>query len=157
MKNYTELTNEQSRQAIDVAQAFRSWRDAARQTWNGHNGQYVAAMSWRKSPTGQEYLVERTQNYRKHHGPRSTATEKLFETYSTERKKILDRTKTTQTRLQGMAPVNRALGLGRMPNLTAEILRQLDQHGFLGAKIAIVAPTHFTPTRPRQESISMAH
>ncbi len=138
MKNYTELTNEQARQAIDVAQTFRGWREAATQIWNGHNGRYVAPMFWRKGAGGREYLVERVLNYRKHHGPRSPQTEALFATYSAERNRIVERMQSTRSRMEQMAPVNRALGLGRMPTLTADILRQLDQHGFLGTKIAIV-------------------
>ena len=138
MNDYTPLTNEQARQAIDVAQVFRSWRDAAIQTWNGHNGVYVAPMSWRQGGGGREYLVERVHNYRKHHGPRSPETEHHFDTYTRERSRLIERMKSTRARLEKMAPVDRALGLGRMPALTANILRQLDEHGFLGKKIAIV-------------------
>lgn len=138
MVDYTELSNEQARQAIDVAQVFRSWRDAAIQTWNGHEGRYVAPMSWRKGAGGREYLVERVLNYRKHHGPRTPQTEQLYKQYTTERDRILERMRGTRARLEAMAPVNRALGLGRMPVLTANILRQLDQYGFLGRKTAIV-------------------
>ena len=138
MKNYTLMSSEQSRQAIDVAQAFRSWRDAACQTWNGQGGRYVAQMSWRTGLNGRQYLVERARGYRKHHGPRSTDTEQQYESYTQERMRIIDRMKTTHARLQTMAPVNRALRLGRMPRLTAEILRQFDHHGFLGTRIVIV-------------------
>src|SRR5438034_9728194 len=123
MADYLELTNEQSRQAIDVAQVYRTWRDAARQTWNVHNGRFVAPMSWRVDGD-REYLVERTQNYRKHHGPRSPETEKLYAEFTREHARIIERMKTSFARLQTMAPVNRGLGLGRMPLLTAKIVRQ---------------------------------
>lgn len=137
MKQYVELTNEQTRQSVDVAQVFRSWREAAIQTWNGHGGKFVAPMSWRKD-RGREYLVARKLNYRKHYGPRSQETEKLYTEYTEERNRIIERMKGTYGRLKQMAPVNRALGLGRMPKLTADILRELDQHGFLGLKILVV-------------------
>jgi hypothetical protein len=137
MKRYFELTNDQARQSIDVAQVFRSWRDAAVQTWNGHGGEFVAPMSWRKE-RGHEYLVARKLNYRKHYGPRSRETEKLYREYTHKRNRIIERMKSTYARLKKMAPVNRALGLGRMPKLTADILRELDQHGFLGSKILVV-------------------
>jgi len=137
MQQYVELTNEQARQSVDVAQVFRSWREAAIQTWNGHGGKFVAPMSWRKD-RGREYLVARKLNYRKHYGPRSPQTEKLYKEYTEERNRIIERMKATYARLKQMAPVNRALGLGRMPKLTADILRELDQHGFLGSKICVV-------------------
>jgi hypothetical protein len=37
-----------------------------------------------------------------------------------------------------MAPVNRALQLGRMPNLMADIIRKLDEFGFLGTKATVI-------------------
>ena len=37
-----------------------------------------------------------------------------------------------------MSPVNRALGLGRMPEIAARIVRALDQAGLLGSRIIVV-------------------
>jgi Nucleotidyltransferase len=45
--------------------------------------------------------------------------------------------KAVARRLDHMAQVNRALGLGRMPTIAARILRELDREGLLGAHIIV--------------------
>jgi len=57
------------------------------------------------------------------------------------RQALKNRIKSLQKRLDGMAPVNRALGLGRMPKLAARILRELDRVSLLGSHV-IVAGTN---------------
>jgi hypothetical protein len=58
------------------------------------------------------------------------------------RRAALKRTvRTLAKRLDDMAPVNRALGLGRIPTIAARILRALDHEGLLGSHV-IVAGTN---------------
>jgi len=132
-----ELTNEQIRQQVDAQQLYRAWRRAAVQTWNEHNGQYAAPASWRKI-AGREYLVLRTRGIRKHVGPRSPQTEEYAKRYIAERERIINAQVATFAELKRMAPVNRALQLGRMPNLVADIVRKLDEFGFLGTKATVI-------------------
>ncbi|MGO9173454.1 MAG: GSU2403 family nucleotidyltransferase fold protein [Rhodomicrobium sp.] len=132
-----ELTNEQIRQQVDAQQLYRAWRQAAVQTWNEHGGQYAAIASWRKI-AGKEYLVLRTRGIRKHIGPRSKETEAYAKRYSAERDRIIATQVATYAELKRMAPVNRALQLGRMPNLLADIIRKLDEFGFLGTKATVI-------------------
>ncbi len=137
MNNYIPLSDEQSRQQIETQQAYRVWREAARQTWNGHDGEFTARLSWRRVK-GREYLVERKLSYQKHLGIRSPETEQQRQNYMAEREAVIERMKSTHARLKQLAPVNRGYRLGRMPRLTADILRQLDEHGLLGGRIKVV-------------------
>ena len=135
--DYFELSNEQARQQIDVQQLYRSWREKAVETWNEHGGKYTAPASWRKAGN-REYLVLRTRGIRKHIGPRSEETEAYEQQYTSERNRTIRAMKARLTELKKMAPVNRALGLGRVPKITAEVIRQLDQFGYLGTKAVVI-------------------
>ncbi|MGO8954667.1 MAG: GSU2403 family nucleotidyltransferase fold protein [Rhodomicrobium sp.] len=137
LMDFFELTNEQIRRQVDAQQLYRAWRQAAVQTWNEHGGQYAAPASWRKI-AGKEYLVLRTRGIRKHVGPRSKDTEAYAKRYRAERDRIVATQVATYAELKRMAPVNRALQLGRMPNLLADIIRKLDEFGFLGTKATVI-------------------
>ncbi|MFZ4809450.1 MAG: GSU2403 family nucleotidyltransferase fold protein [Hyphomicrobiaceae bacterium] len=138
---FWELSHEQSRQYIDARQVFEAWRQAASQTWNARNGRYTTWLSWEKGRNGREYLVRRKGHVKSSLGPRSIETETEYETYTRERDAVIARQKETFAELRRMAPVNRALGLGRVPKLVAAILRRLDEYGFLGEKVSVIG-TH---------------
>jgi hypothetical protein len=135
--DYFELTNEQIRQQVDAQQLYKAWRQAAVQTWNEHGGAYAAPASWRKIGD-KEYLVLRTRGIRKHIGPRSPETEEYEKRYNAERERIISAQVTRYAELKRMAAVSRALQLGRMPSLTANIIRKLDEFGFLGTKATVI-------------------
>ena len=132
-----ELTNEQRRQLIDVKQAFDVWRTAQRQFANSYKG----TLRWRKSK-GNKYLYRTV--YRgpleisKSLGRRSPETEKIKEDYTNARARLRQRLSKVQRRLKGMAPVNRALRLNRVPAIETRILSALDREGLLGKQIFVV-------------------
>ena len=132
-----ELTNEQRRQLIDVKQAFDVWRSAQRQFANSYKG----TVRWKKSK-GNEYLYRTvyrgTHEISKSLGPRSPRTEKIKEDYAGARLRLRQRLTKLKTRLKGMAPVNRALRLNRVPSIETRILSALDREGLLGKQIFVV-------------------
>ncbi len=132
-----ELTNEQRRQLIDVKQVFEVWRAAHQQFRNSYKG----TLRWKKSK-GHEYLyrtVYRGENeISRSLGPRSPATEKLKDDYVNARARLRQRMRKTETRLQGMARINRALRINRVPATEARILSALDSEGLLGKQIFVV-------------------
>jgi hypothetical protein len=132
-----ELTNEQIRQQVDTQQIYKAWRAAAVQTWNEHGGEFAAPASWRNA-NGRDYLVLRTRGIRKHLGPRSPETERYEKEYSANGDRIIAAQVTAYAEIKRMAPVNRALQLGRMTNLMADIIRKLDKFGFLGTKATVI-------------------
>jgi hypothetical protein len=128
--NIPELSNEQRRQLIDVQQVFSSWRPLAIEA-DTRGGLY-----WNTSK-GVRYLYSKKNGVRV---PLGRETPELV------RQKADHDARTAQfealtARLDAMAPVNRAMGLGRIPTLASKILRSLDLRDLLGTHI-IVAGTN---------------
>jgi hypothetical protein len=131
---FPELSNEQRRQLIDAQQAFSAWRPAS---------QELATMGTLRAQTskGRRYMYAVHGNVRKSLGPETSALLKRKASHDTRRAALKRSVKAIERRLDEMAPVNRALGLGRMPTIAARIVRALDQAGLLGKHI-IVAGTN---------------
>lgn len=58
-----------------------------------------------------------------------------------QRQRLIDvqqRAEALRQVLQGMARVNRAMALGRVPSLVGRILRRLDEAGVLGEQVCVV-------------------
>jgi hypothetical protein len=71
-------------------------------------------------------------------GPRSDKTEKIKADFEKARGEAERRLQTIQPVMVRQAAVNRALGLGRVPLLSARIIRGLDASGLLGAGIRVI-------------------
>ncbi|MEQ1576885.1 MAG: GSU2403 family nucleotidyltransferase fold protein [Hyphomicrobium sp.] len=126
------LNNEQARQLIDVARVHAGLRENLRELKQA----YRYAPRWR-TISGREYLYlgETSQ------GARNSQTDAIFKTYSERRETLKSRVAALLARLDDMAPVNRALRLGRVPKLPARILRALDAEGLLGRGLTVIG-TH---------------
>jgi hypothetical protein len=123
---FTELTNEQRRQFIDVAGTFAAWRDASRKATRG-------SLRWvtRKEA---DYLYRKTGRSERSLGRRSPATEAIV----TDHNLLRQRLKQAGARLKAMARVNRALYLNRVPKDPALILRELDAAAVLGKHLFVI-------------------
>ncbi len=126
------LTNEQSRQFIDIGHAHAARRAAQHEFIRS----YRYAPRWRKVAS-KDYLYIGEQSK----GVRSPDTEAAFAAYSEAREALQSRLAALKTRLEEMAPVNIALRLGRVPKLPARILRALDAEGLLGRQLRVIG-TH---------------
>ena len=124
---FNALTLEQARQLVDVRQVFEIMEAARVEQRDRFNG----SMAW-KRVGDREYLYRRRGRSDRSLGPRSPETEAIMEAFSLGKARSDDRTRTLRSRLEGMARVNVALGLGRVPRLVARIIRRLDIAG-LGA------------------------
>jgi hypothetical protein len=71
-------------------------------------------------------------------GPRSAETEAIFGAFSQGKAAAQEREVGLRHTLEGMARVNRAMGLGRVPRLVGRILRRLDEAGVLGEQVCVV-------------------
>lgn len=134
-----ELRTEQRRQLIDAQQAYRAWRDTKTDFEHGYPDRrdgYRAEMRWKKVD-GKEYLYRGNRSL----GPRSPATEAIKAEYSEHRALLRARLTRQAKRLEEMRRVNRAMGLGRVPKIVAQVLRKLDATGLLGSHL-FVAGTH---------------
>lgn len=130
---FSDLTAEQARQLIDCRQIF----DAQRHAMLEARRRFSGSMEWR-GDSSHQYLYRRQGRVAKSLGVRSPETEQAYAAFTHGRQANDDRIAGLTATLEAMAPVNRALGLGRVPNLVARILRRIDQHDLLGERVALV-------------------
>jgi hypothetical protein len=132
-----ELTGEQRRQFIDATQAYAAWREASHMFNHSYDGEYAGSMYWAKAG-GREYLRRKRRGAVQSLGPRSPETEAIKEEYSRQREQLRRRERRLGSRLDEMAPVNRALGIDRVPKIGARVLERLDREGVLGRNLFVV-------------------
>lgn len=133
---FAELTAEQRRQRIDATQAFEIWREADREFRHSYRG----SMHWRFVGSRQ-YLSRKYGQVWEQVGPRSTETERIRTDYDAQRKALRARLTKLEKALDGMEKINRAMNLGRVPNIAARVLDRLDREDLLGSHVCVVG-TH---------------
>ena len=117
---YSELSNEQRRQLVDVMQVFAGYYRASK------DFDQLGSLHWQSSK-GNRYLYEKRHGLRKSLGRETPALVQRKADHDLRRKTVASTSKGLRTRLDRMAPVNRALNLGRLPTIAARILRELDR------------------------------
>jgi hypothetical protein len=132
--NYAELSNEQRRQLIDAQQAFAIWRPTTTEL-------AMLGTMRAQSSKGGRYMYEVHGSVRKSLGRETPALIKQKAVLDARRTELTKRSKSLEKKLDQMAPVNRALGLGRMRTIAARIIRALDREQLLGSHV-IVAGTN---------------
>jgi hypothetical protein len=133
---FAELNEEQRRRLVDIRQIFEAWRAADAEFRHSFRG----TMRWRRVH-GKDYLYRISGKVEHSLGPRSAATEQIRSDYTAQRTRLRRRLTMLDKRLGDMARVNRAAGLGRVPQTAARILRRLDTEGLLGRHLFVVG-TH---------------
>ncbi len=133
MSEYRDLRGEQARQIIDLEQVFATFMSARAELGQ----RYTGAMSW-KTVGGKTYLYRKTADIWKSLGPRTAATEAIHEQFHEGRTRVKERVRSLTQRLDEMAPVNRALSLGRVPLIVARILRTLGGAKLIGNSVDVV-------------------
>lgn len=133
---FKDLRHEQARQTVDVEQIFSAYSAAKAEL----DTRFEGSMFWRE-------IGPRRYLYRKHGttarslGAQSIETEKAHAAFVSGRERVRERVQTLAARLNEMAPVNRALGLGRMPLISARILRRLGAAGLVGKAVVVTGTT----------------
>ncbi len=130
---FSDLRHEQARQIVDVEQIFAAYSASRAE----ERARYAGLMSWKRIGDG-EYLYRKTDGANRSLGPRSEATEESHRTFHGGRDRARQRLAKLAERLDRMAPVNRALGIGRLPKTAARILRALEAVRLLGRGIDVV-------------------
>lgn len=130
---FRELNNDQRRFMIDVRQIYEALRSAK----HDFRQSYKGSMRWKKIK-GKEYLYRAIEGRHSSLGPRSPETEQLKEQYSRARRRLRDRRNSLQKQLDRLAPMLRGMDLGRLDNIPARILRELDAQNLLGKSLHIV-------------------
>ncbi len=130
---FRELNNDQRRFLIDTQQIYEELRITKRNFLLSYKG----SMRW-KTVNGKEYLYRLINRQHNSLGPRSPETEKLKDQYTKARRRLRERKNNLQKRLKEKAPILRGMGLGRLENILARILRELDEQNLLGKSLTVV-------------------
>jgi len=131
-----DLSGAQIRQLIDTEHVYVAFREAQRD----YRQRFAGSMAW-KTVTGRRYLYRKTGNAWKSLGPKSEQTEEIHERFHSRRDAAKARRASLDTQINALAPVNRAMRLGRVPWMAARILRRIERDGLLGQGFR-VAGTH---------------
>ena len=130
---FSELSGEQRRQFIDTQQVYGAWRDADAEK----RRRFAGSMRWGER-NGTDYLLRKVGSRETSLGPRNAETESVYNAFMDGRTANKEKLESLAKRLDAMAPVNRAMGLGRMPTIAARIVRRCDEKGLLGQQLFIV-------------------
>lgn len=136
MRRMRLLSGSQTRQLVDSEQLYLAFR--ASQT--EYDRRFKGSMSW-KTVSGRAYLYRKGNGIWKSLGPRSPETERIYESFHEGRTTLKARRKKLDAAIRTAAPVNVAMRLGRVPFMSARILRRIDRAGLLGHGLRVVG-TH---------------
>ncbi len=115
-----EIDPDAARQYIDARAAFVEFERSKRSALQVRGG-----MVW-KSVGNKQYLVRTsTTGGQSSLGRRSAETEALYQSFTDKKQGIEDRVSSLKTAVAKHERMNRALRLGRMPNIAVAILRRL--------------------------------
>ncbi|WP_112097752.1 GSU2403 family nucleotidyltransferase fold protein [Mesorhizobium hawassense] len=128
-----ELTGEQRRQFIDTQQVYEAWLSAEAERMR----RFAGSMRWVER-NGADYLLRKIRQAETSLGLRSQETEKAFAAFSEGRDLNKDLLAGLSARLDGLAKVNVAMGLGRVPAIAARILRRCAETNLLGKQLLVV-------------------
>ncbi|MBA3678421.1 MAG: hypothetical protein H0W74_13640 [Sphingosinicella sp.] len=148
MIDFTEIDGDQARQLINVEQVY-SVRAASERRRH-----YSGSMTW-KRVSGRFYLYRKADRDWKSLGPQSSETEKIFDRFRAGRDEAKAHIADLDSRIRAIAPVNRAMRLGRMPAISAKLLRRLDREGLLGTSLSVVG-THALFAYERMAGVHLA-
>jgi hypothetical protein len=126
MEPWIELSEPQRRQFLDAEMAFEAW-ERARDERRQHRG----SMFWREQG-GRRYLIRMsaTSNQRSL-GAHSPETEAMFERFTARKLEVENRLRHLEQKLEQHRRVNKALRVGRAPNILVAILDSLGRLGVL--------------------------
>ena len=107
---------------VDTQQAYDAWRAAKADS----NRRFAGGMRWGER-NGKEYLLRKIGKTETSLGIRREETEAAYDAFLRGRSENDDRLNGLAERLDKLAPVNVAMGLGRVPVIAARILRACDE------------------------------
>jgi hypothetical protein len=121
---FREISEEARRQYLDARATFEAWEDARSKAADVRGG-----MFWKRQ-NGGEYLIRTsTRNAQKSLGPRTDETVRIFENFTSRKAQSEQRLSDLTARLTLHQKLNRALQVGRAPQLLVAILNQIDKSG----------------------------
>jgi len=133
--SWRELSEDQHRQYINARSVFTAWEDAKKSAAEVRGG-----MFWKRQG-GKEYLIRTAvDNAQKSLGARSEDTERIYKNFVTRKERAEARLSDLAGELERQQRLNRALGVGRAPNLLVGLLDRLAKSNL--AEYFTVVGTH---------------
>lgn len=122
---HTDLSENIVRQMIDAAAIYRECMHAAQAA-----SKFAGTMSWKREGD-YEYLIKSRPRRRlpDRLGRRDAHTEQVMQAYTSQQREARERLATLEARLEEAQRVNRALRVGRTPNIVVQVLNQLQAAG----------------------------
>ncbi len=135
MSEIIQLNYESLRDAVDVRDRFDLYRDARRDARHSYGG----SMKFERRGNA-EYLIRRPHgsSTRKSCGRRTPETEETLRKFLAGKAEVQDRLAALRQQLDDRARILRARGLGRVPLLTARIMRKLEDLNWLGTSLTVL-------------------
>jgi hypothetical protein len=135
---FQELNNDQRRESVNTRQRFEAWGDAKLRL-DGYRGSMVWAKTKGSTYLRRSYYVGNSSIRKQTSlGPKSAETERMKSEFERGRSEAKSRYDELTATLERQAAINRAVGIGRLPLIVAQILRALDNAGLLGNAVRIV-------------------
>lgn len=125
---YIELSDIQRRNMVDLRQVYESYSYADKEMSRRFSG----SMSWKVSG-GAEYLKRKINGVEKSLGRRSPETEAMYQAFMSGREEQKKRVSELASAMDAQAAISRAAGLGRVPLISARIIRELIRTGIDGS------------------------
>lgn len=131
----SDIGNDARRQYVDAQATFTAWEEATRRAAEVRGGMY-----WKQQGKA-EYLIRTSpRNSQKSLGPRSADTEAIFTKFTSTKAALEDRRDQLAKALVQHQRLNRALFVGRAPQILVDILATLAKFGI--AEHFLVIGTH---------------
>lgn len=117
MAAFLELSETQQRQLVDAESVFQALERAEAEAW-----QYRGSMFWREQ-AGRTYLIKLWPDSRQNSlGPQSDETRRIHERFTTRKAEVEARVKELRAQAETMRRLNRALRVGRTPDVLVDVL-----------------------------------
>ena len=132
-----ELSDNQTRQAIDAESAFSAWRAAQAEL---RNGSTRGSMFW-KDQNNRRYLIRKSTNGAQTSlGVDSDETRGVYARFMARKNTAVQRERTLRAAVSTHARMNRALRVGQVPPIVVETLNALESSGI--GEYFLVIGTH---------------
>jgi len=124
MSEFLDQPEEVSRQYIDAVSVFTALEEARQEEMSVRG-----SLFW-KAQDGVEYLIRSSaKGSQKGLGKRTSETEAMYESFHARKTASKDRVTALEDRLESMQRINKALRVGRVPNIVVDLLNTIAKAG----------------------------
>jgi len=121
---FLDQTESQRRQAIDAETVFLAWRAARKAA-----AEVRGSMLWRELRGKPTLIRTSASGAQKSLGPRSDATQAMFDSFMARKASTHERLQSLKAQLVTQQRLNKALRVGRVPNVVVDVINALDDIG----------------------------